>query len=168
MRSLVTANAMRNRTMESRKEAAHGQLVSPRAVAAAEKLDHGNGQASDDEASGIGEHLPVGGDAVALVRIIGHDAVERGIGDVVGGVDEAQQQVSGPGVNQLAHGAEVGRGEGENADDAEGHRCPQQPWTEAAPACLGAVGNDAHDGIEAGRTEADDEEHEAGLRRVRP
>ena len=63
----------------------------------------------------------------------------------------------------FAGGAEVGRGEGEDADDAEGERGPQQPRAKLAPARVGAVGDDAHDGIEGGGDEADDEEKSSRL-----
>jgi hypothetical protein len=60
-------------------------------------------------------------------------------------------------------GADVGRGEGEDADDAEGERGPEEPWAELAPSGIGAVGDDAHDGVERGGDEADDEEERASL-----
>ena len=45
----------------------------------------------------------------------------------------------------------------------KGNRGPQQPGTKLAPAGVGAVGDDAHDGIEGGGDEADDEKERAGL-----
>jgi hypothetical protein len=63
----------------------------------------------------------------------------------------------------FAFGADVGRGEGEDADDAEGECGPQEPWAELAPSGVGAVGDDAHDRVERAGAEADDEEQRASL-----
>ena len=72
-------------------EAAHRQLIALGAVAAAKVLDHGNRQRSDDKACAVGEELTDRGDAVALVRVVGHDTGQRGVGHVVGSIDETQQ-----------------------------------------------------------------------------
>jgi hypothetical protein len=88
MRSLVVSEGDDEEENTEDGEQAHGDLIAARVVAAAEEDDHGNGEALHDEAGGVGEDLPVGRDAGALVGIAGHDAVERGVGHVVDGVDE--------------------------------------------------------------------------------
>ena len=144
-------------------EQTHGDLVAARVVAAAEEDDHGDGEALHDEAGGVGEDLPVGGDAGALIGIAGEHAGERRVRDIVDGVDESQEEIRGPRVGELAGDAEAGRGEGEHADDAEGERGPEEPGAKLAPFGVGAVGDHAHDGVEGGGDESDDEKERAGL-----
>ncbi len=116
-----------------------------------------------DETRRVGEDLPVGGDAGALVGIAGENPVERGVRNIVSSVDKPQQQIRDPRVYELAGRAEVGGCESEDAHDAEGDGCPEEPGTELAPARVRPVGNDPHDRIEERSDEADDEEEIASL-----
>src|SRR5690606_31788551 len=53
---------------------------------------------------------------------------------------------------------EIGRAEGQQRGEPEGNRGPQDPGPELAPARVGAVRQQAHQGIEAGADDAADED----------
>ena len=149
-------------------EESHGQLIALGAVAVAGPGDHRHRQALHDEPRGIGEDLPPGRDAGALVRVARDHAGQRRVGHVVHRVDEAQQGVRHVRVNDLAARAQVRSGEGEHADDGERNRGPQQIRAELAPPRVGAVRDGAHHRIEDRCDQAHHQEQRPGLRRRQP
>ena len=149
---------------EERKQA-HGELIAQRVIAAAKELDHWDGEARDDEAGAVGGDLAVGRDAGTLVGVLSHNRRQRCVRHIVNGVDHAQKDVGGPGIDDLGARAEVRSGESEDANNAKRHRRPEQPWTEFAPPALGPVRNDAHHGIETRDAQPHDQEEGPCLRR---
>ena len=146
-------------------EQPHRELVAARVVALAEDADERDDEAGDDEAREVRRDLAVRGDARPLVRVFGHDGGQRGVRHVVDDVDDPQRGVGHPGVDHLGAETEVGRREGEDADDAEGQRAPQDPRPELAPLAGGPVGDHAHHRVEHGHAQADDAQHGPRLRR---
>ncbi len=128
-----------------------------------EELDHGNGEAGYDETRGIGGDLAVRRDAGPLVGVSGHDRRQRRVRHIVDGIDHPEQDVGGPGIDDLGGRTDIGSRKGEDADDAKRQCRPQQPGPELAPSRVGAVRNHAHDGIEASHRQADDEEKRSRL-----
>jgi hypothetical protein len=79
-----------------------------------------------------------------LRRVVGDHAAQRAVRDVDHGIEQGQQGVGHGSVNQFAVEAEVRRGVGQHADDAERDGAEQNPRAELAPAAAGAVGNQPH------------------------
>src|ERR1019366_141070 len=119
-------------------------------------------ETADDQLRDHGGDEAGGGKAGAFIDVAGHDAGHGGGGRVVGGVERHQQHVGDTGVDDPAGGSEVGGGIGDHHDDAPGDGGPQHPRAELAPAGVGAVGHEAHHGIEEGVPETADQEQRAG------
>ena len=143
----------------------HRKLVTERVISMTEKLDHWNGEAGYDETRGIGGDLAVRRDTGPLVGVSGHHRGQRRVWHIVDGIDHPEQDVGGPGVDDLACRTNIRGRKSEDTDDAKRQCRPQQPGPELTPSRVGAVRNHAHDGIEASDCQADDKEKCSCLRR---
>ncbi len=115
-------------------------------VAVSEKRDQlENGEVDEKDPKFGAEHAK-GSEGNSLVRIRGECGEDGCNGGVDAGVEDAADDVSDCGVDDLCGGTKIGCCEGEDPEEGEGHAEPEKPWAAFAPAAVGAVEDDAPDG----------------------
>ncbi len=132
-------------------------------IAVAEMADEGEGEALDDKLRHAAGDEADGVEAGALADVGREHAAQRRIGGVVERIDGEQQHIGDGGIESHGAGiADARMGECQDVEQAEGQGRPQQPRAVLAPAGAGAVGNDAHQGVDKGGEERGDEQHQSG------
>ena len=134
------------RQHQERDHRQHGDpaLEAERFIVAANQVHQRHHQHRREHAARRRQHKAPGLKGDTLRRVTGDHAAQRAVRNVDHGIEQGQQGVGNGGVNHFAVEAEVRRGVGQHADDAERDGTKQNPRTELAPAAAGAVGNQPH------------------------
>ena len=125
----------------------------------AECVCHGHEQQQGNKASDVCEHHAERRKGVPFVWIWAHNAEQRGVRHVDGGVHHHHQRIRNVGVNELACVAERRRIERKSAHNAERNGQKEYVGTELSPPAACPVGHDSYYRVEHGVPYSRNEEH---------
>ena len=134
------------RQHQERDHRQHGDpaLETERFVIATNQVNQRHHQYRREHAARGRQHKAPGLQGDTLRRVVGDHPAQGAIRDVNHGIEQRQQRVGNGGIDHFAVEAEVRRGVGQHADNAERDSTEQYPRPEFTPAAAGAVSDQAH------------------------